>query len=155
MKNTYSLDYYVQRIAHFLKGIRLRKKLTQTEIARTIKVSVSSISRLESQKLDSMNLENLLRMSNLANMTLSSFFLYLEENFDHQGDYLAPWQKDTIESLAKLKTKTRLLFIKKVLIESSSHKQELLFSLLNEFSDLEDQAIEKLFDFVKIMKHID
>ena len=148
MKNPYSLEYYVERIAHFLKGVRTRKNLTQTEIARSLKISVSTVSRLESQKLDSMTLDNLLKMSSLAEMRLSNFFLYLEKNSDSQGNNLAPWQKDAIEGLAKLKIRTRLLFIKKFLLESSVEKQELLFCILIELTNVKESSLEKLLDLV-------
>lgn len=153
MKSSYTLEYYVQRIAHFLKGVRTRKNLTQTEIAKSLKLSVSTISRLESQKLDSMTLDNLLCMSSLAEMRLSNFFLYLEKNSNSSNNNeLAPWQKDAIEGLAKLKTRTRLLFLKKFLMESSIEKQELLIGLLVELAELQKTSLVKLTDLISDLK---
>jgi transcriptional regulator with XRE-family HTH domain len=152
MKIEYPIEFYVERISHFLKGIRTRKNLTQIEISKSTKISISTISRLESKKVDSMTLDNLLRLSSLAEMRLSNFFLYLEKNFDNQGKDLAPWQKDAIGVLEKLKTRTRLLFIKKVLMESSPNKREMLLDSLVELSNLSEATLEKLVDLIRDLK---
>ncbi len=144
----YSLSFYAGRISHFLRSIRSYKKLTQTGIAKHLKVSVSTISRAESEKLDSIDLDLLLGLASLAEMRLPNFILYLEKCDTKDGD-LSPWQRQILESFAELKTITRTRFIKNVLIGLPSEKRDLLLDLVVDLAQLNDPLLESLCQFLK------
>ncbi len=151
--NEKPIEFYVKRISHFMRGIRLGKNLTQSDIARSIEVSISTVSRIEAERLDSMTLDNLLKMSRLAEMRFSNFVLYLERNFGNEGYDLAPWQREAISALAKLNYRTRLKLIKKFLLGNSTSKQDRLIELMIELSDLKESTIDRLFEFVTDLKN--
>lgn len=144
MNEKEKFEFYVQRVAHFLKGMRSRKNLTQTQMARMIRVSISTISRLESNKLDSLNLEALIRLSILADMSLSSFFLYLENNSGLNLAQLPPWQRDILESLSRMKTRSRLLFNKNFLQGCSEKKQDLIIDFIEELTKYDESSLNRM-----------
>lgn len=150
MEEKFTHEYFVERIAHFIIGMRQRNDLTQKHISKITAISISTLSRMEGKKTDSMTLYNLLKLAKLGDMTTpSSFFLYLEQNYNKQKTIgLVPWQADILKSFEKMNTMTRVSFQTVFLKEADLERQEKLINTLIEISQIDQDVLDGILALV-------
>jgi len=144
MDNLEKANFYSTRIIHFIKGYRQRKTLTQTDLAKKIGSTKSTVSRIENDQ-DKQIANILIILNNLANlesMSLSQFFKYIENEEQDNASELFPWQKIVLEKLQTVKQSVRLELICSVFNELSDEKFEEMINLLNSLSKLSPGQLE-------------
>jgi transcriptional regulator with XRE-family HTH domain len=143
-------EYFALRITHFLKGYRKKKNLTQTEMAKLLETSKSTVSRLEKND-EKQVLHTLVLMENfgkLEGMSLGEFLSYLDlkEQKTDSGSTLFPWQKILLNRFLTMKQSIRLDVVTE-LMPQDAKKLEFLFSFLvafNRLSESKQKAFENL-----------
>lgn len=126
---------YVDRIAHFLKWSRIRRRLTQAQASEIIGISEGTVSNLENKKERGLSLLTLMLLAQFGGMSLPEFIFYLESGDRAEAaassfapEQLVPWQKDLIQSYQRLSPATRQAFLHHVLIKPSTNRCERLLS---------------------------
>ena len=126
-------DYFAMRIKHFLTGYRKKNELTQSELAKNIGTTKSTVSRIENNqdKHVTQVLSMLERLGQLEDMDLGAFLAYLDaKNTASESSELFPWQRTVLKSLVDVKQSLRLDFITELMPLETSELEGLLSLLI-------------------------
>lgn len=147
-------SYFALRINHFLKGFRRKNQLTQTELATQIRVTKSTVSRIENGQ-DKQILETLSmleRIGQLENMDLGVFLAYLDASSTaNPGGQLFPWQSATLDALAGIKQSLRLDLTTEVMSKNTKEIERLM-ELLVHINRLPESSLQALEAIIRTMK---
>lgn len=147
-------SYFALRINHFLKGFRRKNQLTQTELATQIRVTKSTVSRIENGQ-DKQILETLSmleRIGQLENMDLGAFLAYLDASSTAKpAGQLFPWQSATLDALAGIKQSLRLDLTTEVMSKNTKEIERLI-ELLVHINRLPESSLQALEAIIRTMK---
>jgi len=137
------------RIKHFLTGYRKKKELTQSELAKQLGTTKSTVSRIENnqEKHVTQVLSMLERLGQLEDMDLGAFLAYLDaKNTVSESNELFPWQRTVLKSLVDVKQSLRLDFVTELMPLETGELENLLALMvqLHRLSPNSRELISKL-----------
>jgi transcriptional regulator with XRE-family HTH domain len=139
----FSLDFYKKRISHFLNGFIQRQDSSYRQLGKQLKLSPTSVYRAANEKKE-ISLSDIHSFASQLNISLATFFSYLEEEKRSEIGYHYPWERDLVDFLCGLSPELRASFVETLMQLQRTRNGEELQSYLKVMLQIADLSFNEL-----------